>query len=248
MRLLTLSDVKLPLGKGEETLIDIATKKLGKKPAYFAIRKKSLDARDKNNIRFVYTIAFSAAPYVPEKASIERLDKNKLPEKPVIVVGSGPAGLFCAIRLIRRGILPIVIERGKSVDERAEDIQLFCEKKTLNVNSNVQFGEGGAGTFSDGKLNTQTHSPLNREVLETFVEFGAPKEILWLNKPHIGSDNLRSVVKNMRQYVLEQGGRVHFDTCLQDCIGIIGEYVGRTFEQSKNRPICLVKEKLGCDE
>ena len=216
MRLLTLSDVKLPLGKGEETLIDIATKKLGKKPAYFAIRKKSLDARDKNNIRFVYTIAFSAAPYVPEKASIERLDKNKLPEKPVIVVGSGPAGLFCAIRLIRRGILPIVIERGKSVDERAEDIQLFCEKKTLNVNSNVQFGEGGAGTFSDGKLNTQTHSPLNREVLETFVEFGAPKEILWLNKPHIGSDNLRSVVKNMRQYVLEQGGRVHFDTCLQD--------------------------------
>ena len=95
-------------------------------------------------------------------------------------------------------------------------VQTFFTDKKLNENSNVQFGEGGAGTFSDGKLNTQTHSPLNKEVLETFVRFGAPKEIEWLQKPHIGSDNLKTVVKNMRKYILEKGGQVRFHTLLKD--------------------------------
>ena len=109
-----------------------------------------------------------------------------------------------------------MIERGANVEEREKDISAFIKTKTLNVQSNVQFGEGGAGTFSDGKLNTQTHSPLNREVLETFVRFGAPEEILWLNKPHIGSDNLKKVVKNMREYILANGGTVEFNTRMTD--------------------------------
>lgn len=216
MSVITLSDIKLPLGKNESELVKLAEKKLGKKPAYFAILKKSLDARDKSNIRFVYTIAFSKTPVRTERPPLERLEKTKCPEKPVVIVGSGPAGLFCAIRCIERGITPIVMERGAPVDERARDIDAFVEKRILNTESNIQFGEGGAGTFSDGKLNTQTHSILNKEVLETFVRFGAPEEILWLNKPHIGSDNLRVVVKNMREYILQKGGEVRFYTRLDD--------------------------------
>lgn len=219
MRLFTLTDIKLPVGQGEEKLLALASKKLGKKPAYFAIKKKSLDARNKNDVRFVYTVEFSDTPYTERDEPLERLPKAKLPEKPVLVVGSGPAGLFCALRLIQRGICPIVIERGAPVDERERKINAFFQEKQLDTDTNVQFGEGGAGTFSDGKLNTQTHSPLNREVIKTFIRFGAPKEIGYLNKPHIGSDNLKNVVKNMRQYIIEQGGQVRFHTRLDD-IGV----------------------------
>ena len=219
MSLRTLSDIKLPLGTSEKALVDIATKKLGKKPAYFCIKKKSLDARNKQDVRFVYTIAFSAVPYQEEETPLERLPKQKAPALPVVVVGSGPAGLFCALRLLARGITPIVVERGSCVEEREKKINAFFQTATLDENANVQFGEGGAGTFSDGKLNTQTHSPFHQDVLKTFVKFGAPEEILWLNKPHIGSDNLKKVVKNMRQYILEQGGQVWFDARLEDiCI------------------------------
>ena len=201
MSIQTLSDVKLPLGKGERELIKLAEKKCGGKVGYFAIKKKSLDARDKGNIRYVYTIEFSKTPVQKEAHIFAQLSPDKQPSEPVLVVGSGPAGLFCAIRLIERGIRPILIERGATVEQREKDVGRFIEYKTLDVNSNVQFGEGGAGTFSDGKLNTQTHSALNKEVLQLFVRFGAPEEILWLAKPHIGSDRLKTVVKNMRQYI-----------------------------------------------
>lgn len=214
MQLITLSDVKLNIGQSEKTLLSIARKKLGCDVGYFEIKKKSIDARDKNNIRFVYTIAFSKDKEIVQSRSFEKLPKNKLPQNPVMVVGSGPAGLFCALRLLDYGIKPIVIERGAPVEAREKDVNRFITECKLDVNSNVQFGEGGAGTFSDGKLNTQTHSALNREVLETFVRFGAPKEILWLQKPHIGSDNLKTVVKNMREYILSQGGEVRFYTRL----------------------------------
>lgn len=216
MSLRTLSDIKLPLGKSESELIKLAEKKLGKKVKYFAIKKKSIDARNKNDVRLVYTIEFSDAPQPQKKEKLERLAESKTPKNPVLVVGSGPAGLFCALRLLQRGIKPIVIERGAPVEEREKDIQSFIDTRTLNTDSNVQFGEGGAGTFSDGKLNTQTHSLFNREVLETFVRFGAPQEILWLNKPHIGSDKLKTVVQNIRRFIIEQGGQVRFHTKLID--------------------------------
>ncbi|MBQ2740339.1 MAG: FAD-dependent monooxygenase, partial [Clostridia bacterium] len=218
MQVKTLSGIKLSIDKDERELFKIAQKQLGKTPGYFAIRKKSLDARDKGNLHYLYTIEFSdALPAV--KPPLEKLPAGKLPKKPVLIVGSGPAGLFCALRLLERGIPSIVVERGPCVEERAQKIDVFCKEKRLDVNGNVQFGEGGAGTFSDGKLNTQTHSLYNRDVLETFVRFGAPKEILWLQKPHIGSDHLRSVVRNMREYLRESGGQVRFDTLLKDvCI------------------------------
>ncbi len=219
MSIRTLSDIKLPIGKDEKELFLLAQKKLDKKPQYFEIKKKTLDARDKNNIRFVYTIAFSAEKENMVTPVLEVLPERKRPKERVVVAGSGPAGLFCALRLLQRGITPIVVERGAPVDERAKKIDAFSKTGVLDTQTNVQFGEGGAGTFSDGKLNTQTHSPLNAEVLKTFVSFGAPAEIAWLNKPHIGSDYLKTVVKNMREYILEKGGEVRFHTRLEDiCI------------------------------
>ena len=218
MRLLTISDVKLPVGTDEKQLLAIARKKLGAHPAYFAIKKKSLDARDKNNIRYIYTIECADAPQPKTEIAYAQLPKAKQPKEKALIVGGGPAGLFCAIRLIDRGIQPILIERGGSVEERETKINAFFTTKLLDTQTNIQFGEGGAGTFSDGKLNTQTHSPLNKEVLTTFVRFGAPEEILYLSKPHIGSDNLKKVVKNMREYILSHGGEVHFNTRLDDII------------------------------
>ena len=216
MRLFTLSDIKLSVTASESELYKLAQKKLGGKVGYFAIKKKSLDARDKNNLRYVYTIEFSKDKREEEQEQLAMLPKDKHPKDKVLIVGAGPAGLFCALRLLQRGITPVVIERGDPVEEREKHINAFFATKNLDTESNIQFGEGGAGTFSDGKLNTQTHSPLNREVLKTFVRFGAPEEILWLAKPHIGSDNLKKVVKNMRQYILSQGGEVHFRTRLED--------------------------------
>ena len=216
MSITTISDIKLPVTTPETELLKIAEKRIKRKPLYFSIKKKSLDARDKENLRYVYTIECSGSNYQVPKASYEQLPNQKLPQKPIIIVGSGPAGLFCAIRLLKHGIKPIIIERGERVEERARSIDKFVTEKNLDENSNVQFGEGGAGTFSDGKLNTQTHTPLNKAVLETFVDFGAPREILWLNKPHLGSDNLKQIVKNMREYIVSQGGEICFSTKLTD--------------------------------
>ena len=218
MSLRTLSDIKLPLGTPESKLFELAQKKLGKKPRFFRIVKKSLDARNKNDVRWVYTIAFSAEAYEEQGEFLERLPKEKAPQKPVVVVGSGPAGLFCALRLLARGIAPIVVERGLPVDEREKKINAFIATNALDENTNVQFGEGGAGTFSDGKLNTQTHNPLQKDVFKAFVEYGAPEEILWLNKPHIGSDNLKRVVKNLREEIIRRGGQVCFETRLDDIL------------------------------
>ncbi len=200
-----LDNVKLHISESEDKLLKIAQKKLKNGVKYFKILKKSLDARDKNNIFWVYSIAFS-----DEKQEEER--KVEILENPpqVAVIGSGPAGLFCALRLVEHGVRPVIIERGESVEERRKTIDNFFKNGVLNENSNVQFGEGGAGTFSDGKLNTQTRDGLNKDVLEIFKKFGAPEEITYLNKPHIGSDKLFFVLQNIRKYIEERGGKYLF--------------------------------------
>lgn len=209
----TLNNVKLDVRSDESELIRIAERKLKGKVGYFKILKKSIDARDKENIKYVYSVEFSREK---ENILVETYQKVKSEPRRVMIVGTGPAGLFCAVRLIKRGIRPVLIERGKKVEDRRKDIDEFSATGRLNTESNVQFGEGGAGTFSDGKLNTQTNGKYNSEVLKTFVEFGAPKDILYLSKPHIGSDNLFNVVKNMREYIIKNGGEMRFSTKLCD--------------------------------
>ena len=230
MEIKTLSELKLKIGQDEKELFSIVTKKLGRKPAYFKILKKSLDARDKSNVRFVYSVEYSFKQQTEQEEIIERLPKLKIPEKPVLVVGTGPAGLFCALRLLQRGIKPYVIERGDCVEIREQKNNRFFQEKILDPESNIQFGEGGAGTFSDGKLNTRTHGKKVGEVLKIFASFGAPEEILYLNKPHIGSDNLKKVVKNMREFIINEGGMVAFNTKLTDLFIQNGELQSVTVE------------------
>lgn len=205
-----LDNVKLSVGKPESDLLKIAAKNLGREVKYFKIIKKSLDARDKRNIFWLYSIAFSSTVEEEQKPQFVRL-KNP-PE--VAVIGGGPAGLFCAVRLIEHGFRPIIIERGERVEERRKTCLDFFENRVLNEESNVQFGEGGAGAFSDGKLNTRTKDGLNRDVLSMFVRFGAPEDVAYLNKPHVGSDRLYDVLKNLRAFVEENGGSYMFDTKL----------------------------------
>ena len=207
-----IDNIKLKPSESENKLLDIASRKL-RAPAYIKILKKSLDARNKQDIFWLYSIEADKKPIQAEKRNYPQVARQP---RRVIVVGSGPAGLFCAIRLIRSGICPIIVERGGTVEERTAQNNRFFQERILDADCNIQFGEGGAGTFSDGKLNTQTKDPRNREALETFVRFGAPQEISYLNKPHIGSDRLRTVLANMRKFICEHGGRYLFHTRMED--------------------------------
>ena len=183
------------------------------------IIKKSIDARDKRNVYYNYAFdikvndegKYSYLKIVEEVEPI-KIDVKRNSEYKPIIVGSGPAGLFCALTLIDNGIKPIIIEQGSSVDERIQVVEEHKNKRKLNTKCNVQFGEGGAGTFSDGKLTTGISSPHIRTVLEKFYKFGAPEEILYLSKPHIGTDNLVKIVKNIREYIISNGGEYYFDT------------------------------------
>ena len=145
----------------------------------------------------------------------------------------GPAGLFCALLLSRAGYAPILIERGRAVEDRQKDVENFWRTGCLNPESNVQFGEGGAGTFSDGKLNTLTKDKTGRNqfVLETFVEFGAPEQILWDAKPHIGTDILQKVIQNMRKEILRLGGLVYFETKFESFVEKDGALQAITISQ-----------------
>lgn len=192
--------------------------------------KRSVDARKRSSVHFVANMEIEVADGVkprpargialrpweePEPFSIPYCAKGSALPRP-IVVGAGPAGLFCALFLAKAGLQPLVVERGQAVEQRKREVATFFAGGPLDPNSNVQFGEGGAGTFSDGKLNTGTKSPHIRHVLETFVQAGAPPEILWQAKPHIGTDYLVTVVANLRAAILEAGGEVSFGTCLTD--------------------------------
>lgn len=224
-------NVKLSPAKPESDLIKIAEKKLGAKVKYFKIIKKSLDARDKRNVFWLYSVACSEREETEPQPALEKI-KNP-PE--VAVIGGGPAGLFCALRLVGHGFKPVIIERGQAVEERRESCLKFFGGGTLNSESNVQFGEGGAGAFSDGKLNTRTKDGYNRDVLAGFVRFGAPDDVLYLNKPHVGSDRLYGVLQNMRAFITQNGGKYLFDTKL----------VGINTENGELKSLALENVKSG---
>lgn len=226
--MIRVQDITLQIDEKEDQLPQKVAKKLRIQPTdikTYRIFKKAIDARKKDAIKWVYTIDLTTtkdAWLIDKKRAIKAPElkyqyvtpgQEKLKHRPV-VVGSGPCGMFAGLILAQMGYKPLIIERGKDVEKRVEDVQAFWEKGIFDPNSNVQFGEGGAGTFSDGKLTTQIKNVRCHKVLEELAQAGAPKEITYKNKPHVGTDILRTVVKNIREEIIRLGGEYRFETCL----------------------------------
>lgn len=233
--MIRINQIKLNINHTENDLL-VKIKKLLKvndsNIIKYEIYKKSIDAREKNNLLYVYSVdvyldnekdinkkIFNKDIFYASKDeyTFKPSGKEKLNNRPVII-GMGPAGLFCGYMLAKEGYKPIILERGKSVKERTEDVKHFWKTGVLDTQSNVQFGEGGAGTFSDGKLNTMVKDKngRNHEVLRIFNQFGAKDEILYINKPHIGTDVLAKVVENIRNEIIKLGGDVRFQSQVVD--------------------------------
>ena len=187
------------------------------------IIRKSVDCRKKDNIHFSYSFALELRneekyTYLKKYNQPEiKIENHRDSKYSPIIIGAGPAGLFCALTMVENGIAPIIVEQGEMVDQRLKTVQAYKDDASqFNCYSNVQFGEGGAGTFSDGKLTTNVNSPLINMVLNYFVKFSAPKEILYQSKPHIGTDNLVNIMKNIREYIQSKGGKYYFNTRFLD--------------------------------
>ncbi|MCI9138938.1 FAD-dependent oxidoreductase [bacterium 1XD42-8] len=229
--MIRLKECRLPLEHGKKDIEKKIEKQLGiskKQIINYKIHKKSIDARKKPTLFVVYSIDVEIVgeeQYLARNTnkkvekvretlySYPKQGKEKMKGRP-IVIGSGPGGLFCAYLLAKTGYEPIVLEQGESIEKRKKTVEHFWKTGELNGESNVQFGEGGAGTFSDGKLNTLVNDTFgrNKYVLETFVKHGAPKHLLYEAKPHIGTDLLSTVIKNMREEIKRLGGTFFFET------------------------------------
>ncbi len=233
------NNIKLSLEQGRAVAADLAddlssdtlARIMHVKKAY--LLRRSVDARKRNAVCFVASIGLGAGEGAPQ--AVIPLEERELPRcwdggsRPV-VVGMGPAGLFAALELAEMGLRPLVIERGAPVEERTADVAAYHATRKLNTQSNVQFGEGGAGTFSDGKLTCGKNSPYTAQVLDTFVAAGAPKEILWQAKPHIGTDVLGGVVARIRERIIACGGEVRFHTQLTGVLQKSGKLTGVVLE------------------
>lgn len=210
------------------------------------IARQSVDSRKKDNVFFCYTVDVeingdeeklvkrinSCKIQIVEPYKYEMPDNKRNSKFRPVIVGFGPAGIFAALILARAGLKPIVLERGRDVDARTKDVNSFFTQKILDETSNVQFGEGGAGTFSDGKLTTGIKNPLCRKVFLEFYAHGAPEEILYSGKPHIGTDKLAGVVKSIRQEIISLGGEVLFECKLTDLIVYNGSVQGIVYEKN----------------
>ena len=223
--------IRLPVSAAEQEAFSAAAAALRRAGVHagdpaFHIRKKSVDARHRDDVSFVYSVIvdaeISSAPDTKRLANSGIKIANEEPmtlsfgaerlTAPIHIVGFGPAGMFCALLLAENGYCPIVYERGADVDARVKAVERFLDTASLDENTNVQFGAGGAGTFSDGKLTTRIGDPLCSYVLKRFCEFGAPDDILYRAKPHVGTDNLREVVRRLDAKIRELGGEIHYET------------------------------------
>ncbi|NOX58482.1 MAG: FAD-dependent oxidoreductase, partial [Planctomycetes bacterium] len=235
---IVVRNISLQLGEPEELVLDRVVSRLGITAAdvrHHAIVRRSLDARKHDDIHFVYSVELTLAGGVAAEDQCIRRRRNRnierIVQKPVkvvdpgtaglshrpVIVGFGPAGMFAALRLAELGYCPIVLERGKSVRQRHKDImQTFYRDRRFNPESNLLYGEGGAGTYSDGKVYTRVSDPAVREVLATFVRFGASPDLLIDAKPHIGSDRLPTICSHMQEHIKRCGGEVRFESRLDD--------------------------------
>lgn len=232
--MIRISQIKIPIKENtRDRIVSECCKRLRIKQndiEDYKINKKSIDARKKPDLFYVYELDLvvkneesilkhnkNIIKTPIEKYKFEVIGSNKLNHRPIIV-GSGPCGLFCSYFLAEAGYHPLIVERGYKVEEREKSIERFFETGVLDPNSNIQFGEGGAGTFSDGKLNTLVKDKKYRQkrIFEILVENGAPEEILYESKPHIGTDILRNVIKNIRNKIISMGGDFLFNTTLTD--------------------------------
>jgi hypothetical protein len=253
--MIRINQLKLPVDHTEEALWAKAAKTLKipvKEIHSLQIIKQSVDARKKEEIHFTYCIDVETAKEesvihkarngsfgISEKKEyfFPKPGTEKMASRPVII-GAGPAGLFCGLMLARHGYRPLLLERGESVEKRRDAVDSFWNGGILKPDCNVQFGEGGAGTFSDGKLNTLVKDPLmrNRKVLELFVEFGADPSIIYVNKPHIGTDVLSGIVKGMREEIIDLGGEVRFNSRVTDFIIKGGRLQGVMVDEKEEIP------------
>lgn len=257
--MIRITQFKLPIDASPVQFEEALRKELGISPLHplhFEIVRRSLDARRDHAFHFVYIIDTEPAKedkiwkkqsrFHPnwqrllQKPAYQPLIPNTFPDKRPLVVGLGPAGLFCALLLARQGLRPLIIERGRPVEKRKIDTQRFFTHAELDPHSNVQFGEGGAGTFSDGKLNTliKDKSLRGRFVLEELVKAGAPPEILYDAKPHMGTDRLQQVVRTLREEIIALGGEVRFETQLVDLqLSESGSICGAVLERDGQRTL-----------
>ncbi len=225
---LKLSNIKVPVGS-EKNLKNLVCKQFRIRTEDlngFRITRQSVDARKKNNVLYNFQVEVTIpdqyqtllnSPGVTGCAPEEELAYPKWTQDfSPVVVGFGPAGMFAALYLARCGAHPVIIERGERIEERQQSVQQFLYTKVLNPNSNVQFGEGGAGTFSDGKLNTNVNSEYNQYILNEFYRHGAPESVTYQQNPHVGTDYLSKVVKNIRSEIESLGGEFHFNTLFDD--------------------------------
>ncbi|MBN1604217.1 MAG: hypothetical protein JW915_21585 [Chitinispirillaceae bacterium] len=225
--MIRLFEIKLPVDHQESALKKAAAKALRINESHIdkiQIRRQAIDARNKRFLYFVYTVdcAVKGEENIVCKLNSKKIiiapdesykdvtpGKEPLSLNPLII-GSGPAGLFAGLLLAQKGYKPLILERGRDVDNRTKDVAAFWKNGSLDPDSNIQFGEGGAGTFSDGKLTTLINDPRCKKVLQEFVASGAPETILYVNKPHIGTDLLREVVRTLRNRIIAFGGNVLF--------------------------------------
>jgi len=263
--MLRVANLKVPLSdKAEQAALEEALRRLRLKPKAvrgYQVSKKSIDARDKGDVCFVFALDLDlkideAALLKKCKPGVASIVKPFIPLSPAkakarserpVVIGMGPCGLFAALYLARAGLNPLCLERGESVENRARTVETFFADGTLNPDSNVQFGEGGAGAFSDGKLTTGIKDPRCRQVLHTLCEHGAPECILYQAHPHVGTDKLPLVVASIREEIISLGGEVlfgakvtGFDIKGNQLRAITYRKGGQTFEQPASQVILAV--------